>query len=113
MRAADAEQHRAANADRWADSARGDIKENAEMSEPMDCPKDLAEWVNENPAVMWFVYDVDLMPEQIRTKEEVCALRGFYYGWKACELAQKAKKNENSKMGFFQRIRNWANRARS
>lgn len=59
--------------------------------ELMDCPKDLSEWVNSDSAAMWYVYDVNLMPEQIRTKNEVCGLRGFKFGWECRKLAEKAE----------------------
>ena len=64
------------------------------MSEEMDCPKDLIEWVSSDSDIIWYLYDCDLLPEQIHTKEQVCALRGFQFGWKCNTLnaLNKSKK---------------------
>ena len=70
----------------------------------MNCPKDLCEWVTANPKAMWFVYDLNLMPEQITTKEEVCALRGFQYGWVARE---KSAQHSVQRIGLLARISKW------
>jgi len=64
------------------------------------CPKDLAEWANSDVAIQWFLYDANLLPEQIDTLEKVCALRGFQYGWKAADKRrelriEQATKNPN------------------
>lgn len=63
-------------------------------SELMHCPKDLSEWVNSDSAAMWYVYDVNLMPEQIKTKNQACGLRGFKFGWECRKLAEKAESKE-------------------
>lgn len=59
--------------------------------ELMKCPDDLCKWVNENSSAQWFLYDLNLMPEQITTAKEVCALRGFQKGWQAHEIAKAPK----------------------
>jgi hypothetical protein len=64
-----------------------------EITEKMDCPEDLSEWVNNNPKAMWFVYDLNLMPEQITNRGEVCALRGFKKGWEARGLKEAAQQS--------------------
>ncbi len=51
----------------------------------MDCPKDLIEWVNSDPKIIYYLYDINLLPEVIKTKEQVCVLRGFMFGWIAKE----------------------------
>jgi hypothetical protein len=68
-----------------------DGKVNMDIEEKMSCPADLSEWVNANPKAMWFVYDINLMPEQITNRGEVCALRGFKYGWEARGLKEAAE----------------------
>lgn len=72
----------------------------------MSCPKDLSQWVNENPKAMWFIYDLDLMPEQIHTKEEVCALRGFKKGWEARGLKEAAE-HRVQRIGLLARFKSW------
>lgn len=57
----------------------------------MECPKDLAEWANSDPKILFVLYDIDLLPEQIHTKEQVCALRGFQFGWAGYELLHLKK----------------------
>jgi hypothetical protein len=48
--------------------------------ENIKCPEDLRQWVSDEK-MDWILYDVDLLPEQIDSKEKVCALRGFKLGW--------------------------------
>ena len=60
--------------------------------EKVECPKDLSQWVNSDPKIVWFLYDLNLLPETIRTKYHVCGLRGFQRGWQAREKVE-AKKN--------------------
>jgi len=57
--------------------------------EEVGCPKDLVEWVNSDPMLLFYLYDCDLLPEQIHTKKEVCALRGFQFGWQCHILSVK------------------------
>lgn len=63
------------------------------FKEKMSCPDDLSEWVNDNHDAMWFVYDLNLMPEQITNRGEVCALRGFRCGWEARGRKEEAERN--------------------
>lgn len=65
--------------------------------EEVDCPRDLTNWVNSDRDIIWYLYDVNLLPEQIRTIKQVCTLRGFQFGWKCHILASKNKK----KPSFF------------
>lgn len=44
----------------------------------VECPADLREEVNGDGTFQWIVYDMGLMPEQIQTKEQVCALRSAW-----------------------------------
>ena len=30
-----------------------------ETSDKMECPKDLSEWVNSDPTIVFFLYDID------------------------------------------------------
>lgn len=59
------------------------------MSELMKCPDDLCKAVNENDEFMWIVYDMNLMPEQITTKEQVCGLRGAWMMYVALKALTK------------------------
>lgn len=43
-----------------------------------ECPKDLRDAVNNDGTFQWIVYDMNLMPEQIETREQVCALRAAW-----------------------------------
>lgn len=61
---------------------------NVKAQKRWQCPKDLYEWILKNEQVLGYLYDIDLLPEQIHTKNQVCALRGFYYGWKAKEASK-------------------------
>jgi hypothetical protein len=54
----------------------------------LDLPRDLIDWVNSDTLIIGYLYDIDLLPEQINTKEQLCALRGFQYGWLANEDKQ-------------------------
>lgn len=46
------------------------------------CPPDLIEWVNSDHRILWALYDVGLLPEQIRNHGQLCGLRGFQAGWR-------------------------------
>jgi hypothetical protein len=46
--------------------------------ELMKCPADLRDAVNNSDEFQWIVYDMDLMPEQITTKNQACGLRGAW-----------------------------------
>lgn len=74
-----------------------------DIEEKMSCPADLSEWVNANPKAMWFVYDLNLMPEQITNRGEVCALRGFKKGWEARGLKEAAE----HRVHWTLRLRAW------
>ena len=60
----------------------------------VDCPKDLIEWANSDNALIWYLYDVDLLPEQIHTIKQVWALRGFKFGWECRKLAEEASSKD-------------------
>lgn len=62
------------------------------------CPDDLLKWILKNEIVLGYLYDVDLLPEQIYTKKQVCALRGFYYGWNAAMIAKTRSPEEVAKL---------------
>lgn len=57
----------------------------------MDCPKDLIDWVNSDPMIVWYLWDADLLPEQVHNIKQVCALRGFKFGWETHKLSLKKK----------------------
>jgi hypothetical protein len=63
------------------------------VSDEVHCPKDLLEWSNSDSAIQWFLYDANLLPEQIDTEKKVCALRGFQFGW---EAAMKSVENKTA-----------------
>lgn len=47
------------------------------------CPDDLRDAVNNDDTFQWIVYDMDLLPEQISTLEQVCALRAAWMMYQA------------------------------
>lgn len=57
----------------------------------MKCPLDLNKRVQDDLELQWFLYDLDLLPEQITTGREVCALRGFIYGWDTRQKLEEQK----------------------
>jgi hypothetical protein len=61
-----------------------------EQDKGMKCPKDLCDAVNNSDEFQWIVYDMDLMPEQIRTREQVCALRAAWMMYNALNSLRSA-----------------------
>lgn len=53
------------------------------IDDAMECPSDLSARVATDEDLQWFLYDLDLLPEQIHTGRQVSALRGFVLGWDA------------------------------
>jgi hypothetical protein len=45
------------------------------------CPKDLADWAYSDKEVLSFLYDINLLPEQITDTVDALILRGFQVGW--------------------------------
>lgn len=63
-----------------------DNKNNHGYLEPVEgvkCPDDLRDAVNNSDEFQWIVYDMGLMPEQITTMEQVCALRAAWMMYNA------------------------------
>ncbi len=53
------------------------------IDDTMECPIDLSSRVATDMDLQWVLYDLDLLPEQLHTGRQVCALRGFILGYDA------------------------------
>lgn len=57
----------------------------------MEIPEDLITWANSHSDIQWYLYNVNLLPEQINTEKQLCALRGFQFGWESHKKAEENK----------------------
>lgn len=61
------------------------------MSTNLKIPKDLIEFANSSFTITNLLYDLNLLPEQIDTKEGICSLRGIKIGFEYAEKIYTSK----------------------
>lgn len=71
-----------------------------EQTKDYPVAKDLSQWVNETDGAVFFLYDLGLLPEEIRTRPQAAALRGFQAGWKAKEFRDEAQRKKRQPRRF-------------
>jgi hypothetical protein len=53
------------------------------MRDKVEVPQDTKDWIKNTDGAEWFLYDLNLLPECIRTREQLNGLMCFIVGWKA------------------------------